>query len=368
MNKIYAAFAGITLLVGGINAPIIPTQPEQLVYSYTAAVYDTPSGQLQQGYFYKEVDGKTYTVVHSATSSQDYTVPVTDTTGLTEAHVSGSRYGSVFKTSSGLIDDVPITSSQYAAMALPEGEKYNPSKMESDSLLQILVPTAEAAIARDAANTMTKGSAGVTSVTFNHTVTGSNTLLFAGGMWIGTSPTATYNGTNMTQQATITPSGGQPLYLYYTVGAPTGSHNVVLGRTGSTDTMYYDSVSYNGVSQSGFPDASNTGSSASATALPVAVTTVAANAVAFMIGEAAAANCTTPVDCAGTGSTAPTSPGAGAGNLNMLESSTFPIASPGSYTMNFAVSANQALAAIMVSFAPAATANTWVLHTFTPGF
>lgn len=139
-------------------------------------------------------------------------------------------------------------------------------------------PLAHAAIAFDvSADGGT--SSGVTTLSWNHTVTGANTLLLA-CVWSFTSgdnvSTVTYNGTGMTQLTKRAGDASSELYLYYYIGAPTGSHTITVTTIG-TGQLFADSISYTGVSPYSFPDASGSGTAAGTTRT-LTLTTVAANA------------------------------------------------------------------------------------------
>lgn len=138
-----------------------------------------------------------------------------------------------------------------------------------------------------------------TSLTFSHTVTGSKTILFVGGLgstasdkWTG----VTYNGVAMTRQYAVQMGSDRWAYLYYLIAPATGANNVVISS--ASDFISGNAVSYSGVKQTGFPDASNNNLLASGTPNTNTLTTVADNSWHIMFGGAASG---TPT--AGTGST-----------------------------------------------------------------
>lgn len=95
-------------------------------------------------------------------------------------------------------------------------------------------------------------SSGTSSVTFSHTISGSNTILFVhgeGSQGPTATLTATYNGVSMTELGhSIDNTGtGVPTYLFYMVNPPTGAHNVVVSS--SNVSVSGSSVSYTGVKQ-----------------------------------------------------------------------------------------------------------------------
>jgi hypothetical protein len=206
------------------------------------------------------------------------------------------------------------------------------------------------AIARDNASQSTKSSTGVSSVTLSKTNTGSNLALLSGFEVIGTSVTAVYAAVSMTQLDTVVDPAFITAvnYMYGLLSPATGANNLVLSRAGTTDAFYYQAVSYSGVRQSGLPDAITANNQTGGTTYTQTVTTTVSNAVVVALGY------TESTLTAGTGATAYSTPGAGASGTNMFESTTFPIASPSSYSMT--IGGATSFAMIMVSLAPVASA------------
>ena len=101
-----------------------------------------------------------------------------------------------------------------------------------------------------------KSSTTGTSLTFSHTVSGSNRVLIVAASSNGGDHITgiTYNAVAMTQQAKLA-VGTNYVYLYYLIAPDTGAHDVVVS-SGSSVVLVACAVSYTGVSQSGFPDAS----------------------------------------------------------------------------------------------------------------
>lgn len=133
-----------------------------------------------------------------------------------------------------------------------------------------------------ALDTSTDGGTGTTSLTFSHTCTGSNLILFVaadGNQTAGGNVLTgiTYNGVAMTQ-VTGSPiaKAGRWFYLFYLVGPATGAHNVVISNPGS-DYTAGSAVSYTGALQSGQPDATNTSQANGVTHNTVTVTTIKDN-------------------------------------------------------------------------------------------
>jgi len=136
------------------------------------------------------------------------------------------------------------------------------------------------AIAFDA--TTYGGFATATSLTFAHTVTGSDTLLLVGVQ--GDSATdaitgVTYNAVGMTLVAKIqhSPPTGRWIYLFRLAGAATGAHNVVISSSGSIFIQGF-AASYTGVDQTTPIDSFNSGNSAAGqTTYTISTTVVGSN-------------------------------------------------------------------------------------------
>ena len=103
-----------------------------------------------------------------------------------------------------------------------------------------------------------------TSLTWSHTTSGSNRVLFVGafGDTLIADPTcakitgATYNSVSMTQVPTVSPvgvPGDRCIYLFYLVAPATGANNVVVSAS-SAIVIAGLSSSYTGAKQTGVPD------------------------------------------------------------------------------------------------------------------
>lgn len=123
-----------------------------------------------------------------------------------------------------------------------------------------------------------------TSLTWSHTCTGSDLILFAGCFGQTGSDVITgitYNGVAMTLVDKILEGGasGRYTYLFYLLNPATGAHDVVISASGSTAISGL-AASYTGVKQSGQPDASAKNSAAGLagnTDYTTSVTTIADN-------------------------------------------------------------------------------------------
>jgi len=141
-----------------------------------------------------------------------------------------------------------------------------------------------------------------TSVTWSHTCTGSNRILFAACIGDSTSDLvtgATYGGTAMTLvDKAQTPTGGRWCYLFVLVAPASDANNVVISASSSI-VLAGVSSSYTGAAQSGQPDTETSSTSAGVTPFTqTSLSTVAANC--WTVGFFNTNN-TTPI--AGTGTT-----------------------------------------------------------------
>lgn len=154
------------------------------------------------------------------------------------------------------------------------------------------------AIAFDNATGSSTGAA--SSLTFSHTCTGSNLMLFVGAYVNITSETITgitQNGAAMTQVVKDVNSSNSNLYLYDLPAPTTGANNIVISSSGST-FIGGVAMSYTGVNQSVTID--NSGhqlSSGTTTNLTASLTSVNDNCWMIMFGGRQR------VPAAGTGST-----------------------------------------------------------------
>lgn len=136
-----------------------------------------------------------------------------------------------------------------------------------------------AAIAFDAASSGGTSSSG-TGWTWSHTVTGTNTILLVqlnqntddhvSGV--------TYNSVAMTKLTGVN-FGVNPsnVSVWYLINPSTGA-NTISVSTNQDRSMVGSSVSYTGVSQTGFPDASGSANANGVTTITATLTTVADNA------------------------------------------------------------------------------------------
>lgn len=187
-----------------------------------------------------------------------------------------------------------------------------------------------------------------TSLTFAHTCTGSNLVLWV-GVVSGATPTVTYNGVSLTSAGTITSSGGWIGTLFYLVAPSTGVNNVVISS--ASDFICGTSASYTGCAQTGVPESSpTTQADANAGTHTLSETTVADNAWTVMVAGCSVNNGVT----AGTGSTVRSS-AATTANIasSAIMDSAAAITPAGAYSQSAYAQYGTNHVLVMASFAPA---------------
>lgn len=188
-------------------------------------------------------------------------------------------------------------------------------------------------------------NSGASILTYSHTCTGSNLMLFV-GIWNedgDTNTGVTYNGVSMTLVGKHINQGSTWFqYLYYLVSPTTGAHNVVISRSTSSGRLRGDSSSYAGVTVPSI-DASNTGGSTSSP-LTISLTTVLNNCwtvIAASNGQAVSA---------GSGTTARNGFSGVGGVLSGIGDSNGPITPAGSTSMGVTSTGTENLGGVMASF------------------
>lgn len=193
------------------------------------------------------------------------------------------------------------------------------------------------------------------SVTYSHTCSGSDRILFVSAFapYPGTGSTTgvTYGGVAMTKVDSNKPQANWDFSLWYLVNPASGANNVVCTSSGSVSGTNYNSlaVSYTGASQTGQPDGSAKANGASTT-LNQSVTTTADNS--WVVGAA--------ISGAGapTASTGVTS----RGNIGFcrIGDSNAPKTPAGSYSMTYTTGSADNWGLIMASFSPVAAATSHI--------
>lgn len=277
-------------LVGGtaIAASIPFTADTEIdlrwVCSYESALFDTPSGDMEAGYYSLSPNGKEYyyrDLQHSADVSQFQSEEVGkfDATGLTEAHIIGRAYYNEFDRETGNSCGGKVVRERSDATVYWNGAtvKDYPKPQKKIPTLELQRLEANAAVAFDAA---TDGGVcvGCSSQTFAHTVTGTNPIILVGVRTSNSGDVVTgitYNTVALTRIATIaTDAGNVRSFLYDLVAPATGSNNVVVSLSLSANIRSTAS-SYTGANQSGQPDNFATNKTDSATSFAGTVTPVA---------------------------------------------------------------------------------------------
>lgn len=144
------------------------------------------------------------------------------------------------------------------------------------------------AIAIDATSQAT--SVTNTSLTWSHTCSGTNRILFVacGIPTANTITGVTYNGVAMAllNKLQVASGSGRFFYLYYLANPATGANNIVVTSSGS-DVLRACAASYTGAAQTGIPDSQNTaynGAVAASASLTGSTTSVADNSWLISIG------------------------------------------------------------------------------------
>lgn len=209
------------------------------------------------------------------------------------------------------------------------------------------------AIAFDAAS----GSTGfvVTSLTWSHTCTGANLILWVAVVATGEGDdisSVTYNGVGLTRAGTDGFASSR-LDLWYLISPATGTHDIVITSSNFETDLHGCAASYTGAAQSGVPDATGVGGNVVVTSATVSTTTSADNCWVIL----AAIDGYNNLDIvAGTGSTLRNTQGGGGPgerSAGILDSNG-PVTPAGSYAMTFSVGgATGNMRGVTASFAPA---------------
>lgn len=117
------------------------------------------------------------------------------------------------------------------------------------------------------------------SLSFSHTCSGTDRILFvltcANGAAFTTTG-VTYNGAAMTVATSLRVGAGPIQYIWYLINPDSGSNTVSITNSGSVTAG--SAISFNGVSQTGFPVATGSdGSASGSTSYTTNITTVADN-------------------------------------------------------------------------------------------
>jgi hypothetical protein len=193
-------------------------------------------------------------------------------------------------------------------------------------------------------------------LTYSYTTAGNNRLLvvdfFGNNTGLSSDVTGvTYAGVAMTLIGTVQDSSsGRWIYMYGLVNPAVGANNVVASFNSSNFCAHSQAVSYDGVNQSNFLDASTTNTAGSGTTFTTNLTTVASGTWATLV----ATNDYNGAIAAGAGSTLRQSDGP---YLLGIFDTNGPL-SIGSHSMSVTDGSSSNWASIMASFAPAPAATT----------
>ncbi len=190
------------------------------------------------------------------------------------------------------------------------------------------------------------------NLTFAHTTSGANRILFVGAVGgnilIGNPNDITaiaYNGTSMIKvDEKQTPAGatGRWVSLWYLIAPDSGTNNVVI-TSGSADFTGGIAISYTGALQSGVPDAKVTNSATNTTSLDFTLTTVTDNCWGVLV-----------VNSQGNRPVAGTNATLRGNNINPDAFDTNgSLGTAGSKTMNVTDTVANFVAGVMASFSPA---------------
>lgn len=179
----------------------------------------------------------------------------------------------------------------------------------------------------------------VTSLTWAHTCTGTNRILFVGWRASTSASGVTYGGVAMT---VITQDvGSAKVSLAYLINPASGANNVVISLPSGFISGI--SSSYNGVKQSSQPDSSNTRVALTTTSGNISTTIVTPNSWTICISKASSS--------AITGGTNSTERADGDNNEMNISDSNGPLAA-GSQTMQMTSAINADWNQVIASFKP----------------
>jgi hypothetical protein len=172
----------------------------------------------------------------------------------------------------------------YAKLGEKDGEQHNPKKADT-SLLYLLTPATQAAVAFDASTDLTQTTA--TSLTYSHTITGSNPVVVTGTRVCSSTVSGiTWNGVAMSAGATNSAAGGSGCEdtVYYLKAPATGAHNTVVSVNASSD-IAAATWSYTGADQTTPAGGNNTADVTSANSITLSITTTCDNAWLTAYGD-----------------------------------------------------------------------------------
>jgi len=165
---------------------------------------------------------------------------------------------SAFKDGAGKLHYIQIPDATYAEMGMRDGDAFNPTHEEFKSVLDLAVPTAQAAVAFDASAGGSFGNP-VTSLTWSHTAAAGSVLVVQAFSSNGTPNTisgVTYNAVSMTAVDAYTDTTNNLRETSWILLSPaSGAHNVVVSA--SSGLIVGESQSYTGADTTTNPTSFN---------------------------------------------------------------------------------------------------------------
>lgn len=249
----------ITVVSGGAYVPVIPSDLDAGLTQYpTMRGYQYVAGSDRTDFRYVA----TTTAKGVATTSKVSFGPLPDA-DFTDEDGNGVISVAVYRDRKGQDVYKKITDAEYKLMGDVGGAQNNPKKTELitvfEALAPAIVPVAEAAIAIDATSTGFLSSG--TSLTFSHTITGTNPALLCGVFSFAGGDALTsikYNGNLVAQKGSQAADAGGRQYLHGYAATTTGANNVVVTYSTSVQ-IFATCASYTGVDPTTpFPDAAIT--------------------------------------------------------------------------------------------------------------
>ena len=195
---------------------------------------------------------------------------------------------------------------------------------------------------------------GSTTLTFSHTCSGTDRILFVAANTRDDDGAAissvTYGGVAMTFiNVSVLGISNYRLSLYYLIAPSTGANNVVITKPSSTGDIMASAASYTGVKQTSQPDASTT-ATGSGSPVTTNLTTIADNSWAVL----AASN----IDSDFVSGTNATLRSTTIKSTAVIADTNGPKTPAGSLSMTLTYSGTRQQGTVMASFAPAVAAST----------
>lgn len=242
-NTTKKVFLAVSLFTGALVTPIVPTDME-LVYSYQYDVEEASTIELKQ----------TTTTPENTLSLDQFKDD--DGNGVISISVFSDKKGEPVYTQ--------IEDEKYQKMKERDGARENPSKTDFESVISLLTPKADAAIAFD--NFAGSGifNSSHNSITFSKTNTGSDlVMLVAVSNYVAATgndrvSSMTYNGDALTKLSYVAVQANTPHSFWYILNPDTGTNNLTINYSVNFLYSWVAVASYTGVNQVSFPDAQGT--------------------------------------------------------------------------------------------------------------